>query len=184
MFLCFHLCTEYVVEDVLTSRGRRAKRISYAHMHGYGKNHEDINERPRNLNEEKKEKKEIQYFDSNIIDIVLPVKRPRVYSKKIINVEIKEQNINPNNIVSNAEISATRTDEANEVIIPNKPVSVVHSSAECIENENSEVVDDPSAVPEEAQTEISSCSEQDNVINHSESGSEKENKVGKGKKII
>lgn len=185
MFFCSYLYTEYVVEDVLTSRGRRAKRISYAHMHGYGKNHEDVNEKPRNLYEENKEKKEIQYCDSNI-DLVLPVKRPRVYSRKIINVEIKEQNVNPvNSIVSNAEISAIRTDEANGIIIPDKPVSAVCNGMEYTENENSEVVDDPSAVSEEAQTEISSCSEQqDNIIIHSESGSEKENKTEKGKNII
>lgn len=174
-----------MVEDVLTSRGRRAKRISYAHMLGYGKNNEDVNKKPRNLNEENKEEKEIQYCDSNV-DLVSPVKRPRVYSRKITNVGIKEQSVNPvNSIVSNAEISAIKTDEADEVTIPNKSFSEVCNSTECIENENSEVIDDPSAVPEEAQTEISSCSEQqDHTIIHSESGSEKENKIDKGMNVI
>lgn len=173
-----------MVEDVLTSRGRRAKRLSYAYMHGYGKDHEDVYKKSKNLSEENKEKKEIQFTDSNT-DLLLPVRKPRVYSRKIINLEVKEQNVKPVNSISNSEISSVRKDGVREVIINNKTFSAVCNRTKSIENENSEVVDDPSAVPQEAQTEISSCSEQqDDVIVLSENGSKKENKIEKGKKII
>lgn len=172
--------TEYVVEAVLTRRGRRAKRISYAHMHGYGKNHEDFYEKPRNLSEEKKEKKEIQYCANNV-ELELPVMRPTVSSRKIVDFAIKEQNVNPDSVVSNAGILANIIEETNEVSIPDKTVSAVCNSTEVLENEDSEIVDDPSAVPEETQTENSRCSEQQNtVIIHNENCSEEEIKMVKG----
>jgi hypothetical protein len=173
-----------VVEDVFTRRGRRAKRISYAHVHGYGKNHEDVNEKPRNLNEENKEKTEIRYYGCNV-NLEVPAKRPRVHSRKF-DIEIKKQNVNPDNrVLSSAEVSAITTDEANEILLPGKPVSAVCISTECLENENSEVVDDPSAIPKEVETENSNCSEQQkNIIIHSADDFEKETKVEKGKYIM
>lgn len=172
--------TEYVVEAVLTRRGRRAKRISYAHMHGYGKNHEDFYEKPRNISEEKKEKKEIQYCANNV-ELELPVIRPTVPSRKIVDFEIKEENVNPDSIVSNAGILAKITDEVNDVSVPDKTVSAVCNNTKVLENENSEMVDDPSAVPEETQTENSRSSEQqNNIIIHNENDSEEEIKMEKG----
>jgi hypothetical protein len=175
------LYTEYVVEAVLTRRGRRAKRISYAHMHGYGKNHEDFYEKPRNVSEEKKEKKEIQCCGKHV---KLPVMRPTVPSKKIVEFEI-EQDVNPDNIISNVETLSEMADDANEVSMPDETASAVCSSTEFLENENSEIVDDPSAVPEEAQTEKLRCSEQqNNVIIHNENGCEEEIKMEKGEDRI
>jgi hypothetical protein len=153
-------------------------------MHGYGKNHEDFYEKPRTLSEEKKEKKEIQYCSNNV-EIESPVMRPTVPSRKNIDFEIKEQNVTPDNIVSNAEISAKTTDEASEVSVPDRIVSAVCNSTEYLENENSEMVDDPSAVPEETQTENSGCPEQpNNIAVLNENGSEEEDKMAKGENEI
>lgn len=172
--------TEYVVEAVLTRRGRRAKRISYAHMHGYGKNPEDFYEKPKNISEEKKKKKEIQYCANNV-ELELPVKRPTIPSRRIVDFEIKEQNVNPDSIVSSVGMLAKITDETNEVSVPDKTVSAVCNNTEVLENENPEMVDDPSAVPEETQTEISRPSEQqNNIINRNENHSEEETKTQKG----
>lgn len=176
--------TEYVVEAVFTSRGRRAKRISYAHMHGFGKNNEDLYEKPKDINEEKKEKKVTQYCDSNV-DLELPVKAT-VRSRDITKSEIKEQNVNSDNsIVSSAETSDKRADEGNEVLNSAKTVPAICNSIECLENENSDLVDDQSAVPEDLQTENSRCSEQDdNTVTHSLNSSEEAIKTEKGKNIV
>ena len=176
--------TEYVVEAVFTSRGRRAKRISYAHMHGFGKNDEDLYEKPKDLNEEKKEKKVTQYCGSNV-DLELPV-RATVRSRDITKSEIKEQNVNSDNsIVSSAETSDKRADERNEVLNSDKTVPAICNSVECLENENSNLVDDHSAVPEDLQTENSRCSEQDDNIGiPSLNSSEETIKTEKGKNIV
>lgn len=175
--------TEYVVEAVFTSRGRRAKRISYAHMHGFGKNKEDLYEKPKDLNEEKKEKKVTQYCSSNV-DLELPV-RATVRSRDVTKSEIKEQNVNSgNSIVSSAETSDKRADEGNEVL-SDKMVPAICNSIECLENENSNLVDDQSAVPEDLQTENSRCSEQDDNIGiHSLNSSEETIKTEKGENIV
>jgi hypothetical protein len=153
-------------------------------MHGYGKNHEDFYEKPRNLSVEKKEKKEIHYCGKHV-ELELPVMRPTVPSKKIVDFVIEEQNVNPDNVISNAKTSPKPTDEANKVSVPDKTVSTVYNSTEFLENENSEIVDDPSAVPEEAQAVNSRCSKQQNtVIIHNENGSEEEIKMGKGENKI
>jgi hypothetical protein len=178
------LFTEYVVEAVFTSRGRRAKRISYAHMHGFGKNHEDLYEKSKNLSEEKKKKKEMQYRGSNV-DLELPV-RATVHSRDVTNSEIKEQNVNSDNsIVSNAETSDKTAEEGNEFLNSDKTVSAVCNSTECLENEKSKLIDDQSAVPEDLQTENSSCSEQDdNAVIHNLNSSEEAIKTEKGKNTI
>lgn len=176
--------TEYVVEAVFTSRGRRAKRISYAHMHGFGKNNEDIYEKPKDLSEEKKEKKVTQNCVSNI-DVELPV-RATVHSRDITNSEIQAQNVNSDNsVVSNAETSNKRSDKGNKVLNSDKTVSAVCSSIECLENENSNLLDDQSAVPEDLPTKNSRCSEQDdNIAIHSSHSSEETIKTEKGKNIV
>ncbi|GFG33559.1 hypothetical protein Cfor_03455 [Coptotermes formosanus] len=172
--------SEYVVEAVFTSRGRRAKRISYAHVRGFGKSHEDLYEKPKNLSEEKKRKKEIRYCGGNV-DLELPI-RATVHSRDVTNSEIKEENLNSDNsIVSTAETSDKTAEEGKEVLNSDKTVSAVHNSTECLENENSKVVDDQSAVPEDLQTENSSCSEQDdNVVIHDLNSSEEAIKTEEG----
>jgi hypothetical protein len=153
-------------------------------MHGFGKNNEDLYEKPKDLSEEKKEKKVTQYCGSNV-DLELPV-RATVRSRNITNSEIKEKNVNSlNSVVSNAETSANRADEGNEVLSSDKTVSAICNSIECLENENSNLVDDQSAIPEDLQTENSRCSEQeDNVVIHSLNSSEETIKTEKGKKIV
>jgi hypothetical protein len=149
-------------------------------MHGYGKNHEDFYEKPRNFNEEKKEKKEIRHYGKHV-----PIMRPAVPSKKNVEFEIEEQDVNPDNVISNVETLSKMTDDATEVSMPGETASAVCNSTEFLENENSEIVDDPSAVPEEAQTENLRCSEQqNNVIIHNENGSEEEIKMAKGENKI
>lgn len=177
--------TEYVVEAIFTSRGRRAKRISYAHMHGFGKNKEDLYEKPKDLNEEKKEKKVTQYCSSSNVDLELPV-RATVRSRDITKSETEEQNVNSDNsVVSSAETSDKRADEGNEVLNSDKTVPAMCNSVECLENENSNLVDDQSAVPEDLQTENSRCSEQDDNIGiHSLNSSEETIKTEKGKNIV
>jgi len=178
------LFTEYVVEAIFTSRGRRAKRISYAHMHGFGKNREDLYEKPKDLNEEKKEKKVTQYCSSSV-DLELPV-RATVRSRGITKSEIEEQNVNSDNsIVSSAETADKRADEGTEVSNSDKTVPAICNSIECLENENSNLVDDQSAVPDDLQTENSRCSEQDDNIGiHSLNSSEETIKTEKGKNIV
>jgi hypothetical protein len=148
-------------------------------MHEYGKNHEDFYEKSRIISEEKKEKKEIQYCANNI-ELEWPIKSPTIPSRKIVDFEIKEQNVNPASIVSNAGILAKVTDETNEVSVPEKTVSAVCNNTEILENENSEMVDDPSPVPEETQTENSRSEQQNNIIIHNENYCEEEIKMEKG----
>jgi hypothetical protein len=148
-------------------------------MHGYGKNSEDFYEKPKNLREEKKEKKEIQYCGNNV-ELEFPTIRQTTISSKKVDFEIEEQNINRDS----AEVLPVRTDEENEVSIPDK-VPEVCNSTELLENENSEIISDPSEVAEEAQTENSGCSEQqNNVVNHNENGCEEEMKIKKGENRI
>lgn len=173
-----------MVEAVFTSRGRRAKRISYAHMHGFGKNKEDLYEKPKDLNEEKKEKKVTQYCNSNV-DLELPVRRT-VRSRDITKSETKEQNANSDNsIVCSVETSDKRADEGNDVLNSDKTVSAVCNSIECLENENSNLVDDQCAVSEDLQTENSRCSDQDdNTGIHCLNSTEETIKIEKGKNIV
>jgi hypothetical protein len=151
-------------------------------MHGFGKNHEDLYEKRKSNNEEKKEKKETQYGGSNV-DLELSV-RSTVYSKNITNSEMKEQNANSDNSILSSAETSDKTEEGNEVLNSDKTVSSICNSAECLENENSESVKDSRAGPGKLQTENSGCADQDdNVVIHSLNSPEESIKTEKGKNI-
>ncbi|XP_069703058.1 uncharacterized protein [Periplaneta americana] len=173
--------TEFVVENVLTSRGRKAKRISYAYMHEYGRNQEETSQKTKKTVEENdKEKKEVQDCDSSV-DIDLSGKRQRLHPKKVIKLDIGEDSEQiVSNIESNTVISSEIRAEQNVVLIADKSVVHAYNNTQCLEHEDSEVVDDPSALPAEAkQDSLSSTDQQENSVIGSDDNCEKEDEKDK-----